>query len=439
MALELFAGSATLSKALRASGFQVFAVDHHVAGAKAPILKVDLSTSEGQSLVWRLIQSDLVAYVHLGVPSGTCTRERARNLLPGLGPSPQPLRSADHPLGLPSLQPGSVSHTRVQKANEVYRFAFQVTLWCAERHVLCSIENPLRARTWNVFQHFAKESPKSLSLWQSLATVDFHECMHGSGRRKRTRLKATPGVFDSLAVDCDGNHTHEPWTVQVASSEKASASSAQTAYPPLLAERLAACVKVALESQRGVRLQPPVKLHDEAVGASHRQHKRHPPLIPEYREVQTLPASATVPANGKLLSLSQIQGVVAAEGPFAQGSVASQSAGLDRKETTSLAVSGEGKVVGLWHTPEEHFKKAISLAHPVDSFKPVAMVTKRAVDYVLGTKPELQKMERKVFLAKLKVRAQELRPKEEELHGQMAPHLRKVLGDKNLLSWRGSL
>ncbi|CAE7362763.1 exgA [Symbiodinium sp. KB8] len=31
---------------------------------------------------------------------------------------------------------------------------------------------------------------------------------------------------------------------------------------------------------------------------------------------------------------------------------------------------GGKQVVGLWHTPEEHFRKALSLVHPVDSFKP---------------------------------------------------------------------
>ena len=424
VALELFAGSAILSKALRASGFQTFAVDRHVAGAKAPILKVDLATSEGQGLVWQLLQPNLVAYVHLGVPSGTCTRDRDRSLLPGLGPGPQPLRSADYPMGLPSLQPGSV----------VYSFAFKVAVWCAERHVLCSVDNPLRARTWDVFEHFAQDHPKHLSLWRSFSTVDFHECMHGSGRRKRVRIRATPGLFESLA--CDASHPHEPWSVHVANSRPAFSLDSRAAYPPLLAERMAACVKVALESRQGVRLQPPVTLHDEAVGASHKQHKRHPPLIPEYREVQTRPASAPLPANGKLLSLSQVQGVVAAEGPFARGSVASTEAASERKEATDLAVSGDTKVVGLWHTPEEHFHKALSLTHPVDSFKPVAMVTKRAVDYVLGTKPERQNLDRRLFLAKLKLRAKELRPKEDEPRQSMAPHLRKVLGGKNLLLWK---
>ncbi|CAE7804125.1 exgA, partial [Symbiodinium necroappetens] len=53
VALELFAGTGSLSKALRAAGFQTFALDHHVAHAKVPILKVDLVTFEGQGLVWK--------------------------------------------------------------------------------------------------------------------------------------------------------------------------------------------------------------------------------------------------------------------------------------------------------------------------------------------------------------------------------------------------
>ena len=451
VALELFAGTGSLSKALRAVGFQTFAIDHHVAQATVPILKVDLVTEEGQGLVWQLLQSDLVYYVHLGVPCGTSSRARDKPLLPGLGPSPQPLRSAEHPLGLPSLQPGTVSHARVQSANALYRFAFKVLMWCAERHILTSLENPSRAYTWNVLELFAAEHPKHQSLWQSLGAIEFHSCMHGGRRKKKTRLQATEGLFDALALSCDNSHSHEPWSVSVEGSKRVFATSSEAAYPTLLAERMAACVKSALEVRHALRLQPPSRLHDMAAGAAQKQSRRHAPLIPEYRTVQTLPAPSPLPRNGKLLSLSQVQGVVAAEGPFAANSVVSASAASDscagssvasasaaseRRETIDVAVSGNRQVVGLWHTPEEHFQKALSLVHPVDSFKPVAMVTKRAVDYVLGTPPEVQNLDRKIFLTKLKIRAAELRQKESDLRKTMAPHLRKVLGAKNLLLWK---
>ena len=41
-----------------------------------------------------------------------------------------------------------------------------------------------------------------------------------------------------------------------------------------------------------------------------------------------------------------------------------------------------------------------------------------------------------IFLTKLNIRANELRHKEDELRNGMAPHLRKVLGSKNLLLWK---
>ena len=208
-----------------------------------------------------------------------------------------------------------------------------------------------------MFELFAQDNPRHLSLWPSLATIDFHACMHGSSRRKRTRLRATEGLFESLALDCDNGHSHEPWTVSVEGSKRVFATASEAAYPQLLAERMAACVKAALENRRGLRLQPPTRLHDEAAGASHRQNRRHPPLIPEYRSVQVLPASASLPSNGKLLSLSQVQGVVAAEGSFAVSSVASASAASERKEAIDVAVSGGKQVLGLWHTPEELFDK----------------------------------------------------------------------------------
>ena len=86
VALELFAGTGSLSKALRAAGFQTFALDHHVAHAKVPILKVDLVTFEGQGLVWQLLQSSLVCYVSpWGSVWGLVAGLGIGGLLPGLG------------------------------------------------------------------------------------------------------------------------------------------------------------------------------------------------------------------------------------------------------------------------------------------------------------------------------------------------------------------
>ena len=62
---------------------------------------------------------------------------------------------------------------------------------------------------------FAAENPRHQSLWRSLATIEFHSCMHGGRRKKKTRLQATEGLFDPLALSCDNSHDHEPWAVSV--------------------------------------------------------------------------------------------------------------------------------------------------------------------------------------------------------------------------------
>ena len=91
--------------------------------------------------------------------------------------------------------------------------------------------------------------------------------------------------------------------------------------------------------------------------------------------------------------------------------------------------------VGLWHSPVEFFNKACSLAHPMDTIKPVAMVTKAAIDAFLhGDAVSLAK-KRTDFLDYLEQKIARLKPHEETLHRAMPDYMQGVLKDKNLLAW----
>ena len=74
--LELFAGTARMSKALSRIGFQVLAVDSVKAPA-APSLSLDLSKKSNQrlTLILDLIQSQRPAAVHLAPPCGTSSQK----------------------------------------------------------------------------------------------------------------------------------------------------------------------------------------------------------------------------------------------------------------------------------------------------------------------------------------------------------------------------
>ena len=77
-AIEFCAGSAGLTKALAAIGFDAVGVDwiRNRHRAKAPVLRLDLSTTEGQASAWDMLSDHRVKFVHFAPPCGTFTRAR---------------------------------------------------------------------------------------------------------------------------------------------------------------------------------------------------------------------------------------------------------------------------------------------------------------------------------------------------------------------------
>jgi hypothetical protein len=142
--VEIFAGRGAFSKAAIQAGLRVVSVDHEVVQPFAPIVTLDLTTKSGVQILWAILDSPGLAAVHLGLPCGTSSRARELPLPKALRlagvPEPPPLRSAEHPLGLPNL---SAKHqARVDSANALYKLAVDIILWCYQKGIVISIENP---------------------------------------------------------------------------------------------------------------------------------------------------------------------------------------------------------------------------------------------------------------------------------------------------------
>ena len=199
--VELFAGSASLSRAMADAGFSVIAVDHVSNKPHFPITRLDLTSSSGQAIFWDIVESPQLVAIHLGLPCGTASRARERKIPDSLRrqgvPEPPPLRSPRYPLGLPGLS--SVNAAKVAAANALLRFCLQVILFC----VIRSIVELLRIGF----------SRKFADAYNSLQMLQFHSCCFGSKRKKLTGWLASPGVFDELSRFCQGDHEHEPFGV----------------------------------------------------------------------------------------------------------------------------------------------------------------------------------------------------------------------------------
>ena len=191
LCVELCAGTAGLSLALRKLGFSVCAVDYaqNRHAAKVPILVADLATESGQRTVDAVLGSPALFFCHCAPPCGAASRARERHIpapqLHGL-PLPRPLRDATFPEGIPGLPPGD--QARVDKANAVYAYVARVAERLHRRGKLVLIENPLTSLMWatSFFRPLFRAGFRLLEL---------HHCMVGSGRKKRTGLLCNHDTF----------------------------------------------------------------------------------------------------------------------------------------------------------------------------------------------------------------------------------------------------
>ena len=179
--MEVFSGTGGLTAAIRHIGLtHSIGVDAHVTKrVKSPIIRLDLTSEHGLELLWRILQQDNLAAVHLGPPCGTSSR--ARDSRRRFGSDPKPLRSVQHPDGLPWLQ--GLDLQRVLSANKLYDITGQIFAWCCDNGILCTIKNPVRSHMWRT-SHLSRH----LHGRSGVVEVCFHACMFLAKRKKRTKL-----------------------------------------------------------------------------------------------------------------------------------------------------------------------------------------------------------------------------------------------------------
>ena len=199
--IEIFSGTGGLCAEVRRLGLHSsVGIDAHVSKqVKSPVIRIDLTSEHGQSLLWRMLEQHNVVAVHLGPPCGTSSR--ARDIRRKSGPDPQPLRSEQYPNGLPHLVGKDL--LRVTLANQLYDITVRIYEFCCANGILATVENPANMWLTDPFANIHKRNRKCSAI--------LHHCMFGSRRKKATKLLANFHQISKLAVLCDGSHTHEPW------------------------------------------------------------------------------------------------------------------------------------------------------------------------------------------------------------------------------------
>ena len=89
-----------------------------------------------------------------------------------------------------------INLAKVEASNVLYKFGVQLLHLCFTMDITVSIENPSRSWLWGILTKLVAEfDDPAFTIWFSaLVPTDFHVCMHGGTRNKRTRLLASPGL-----------------------------------------------------------------------------------------------------------------------------------------------------------------------------------------------------------------------------------------------------
>ena len=292
--LELFAGTARLTRSMKQKGFHAMAFDKSSKRSEGQvILEADLSNKgEVQSLLSFIrLKADQIAFIHMAPPCGTASRARGKRLKFLQAhhiKEPKPLRSDEFPDGFNWLS-GS-DKLRTEAANILYENTVSIAQVAIELSIAICIENPSNSLMW-------KTSPfrRLFSMFPHLRSLHFHNCAHGGSRDKKTCFVTNVDWFDSLQVFCNKQHTHAPWTPTVVDGRVSFPTHSEAAYPEVLCNRISSLLKDEMMRQGALDVDDLTKqvksqgksLNRVVLGALPRG-KHVKPLVSEYGSYVTV-------------------------------------------------------------------------------------------------------------------------------------------------------
>ena len=251
--VEIFAGTARLSKAAKELGMEALSVDKTANRAsQIHIAQYDLSDADQVECLMEVLEKEKhrIAAVHLAPACGTASKAREKKLVRWAKKGfkiPKPLRSAEKPMGIDGLQ--GLDKVRTESANLTYAATAQIVAFCVRNNILVSVENPENSLFWLY--------PDMVTIMQTIGghSVSFHNCMHGGRRKKLTKWWASSDVYKPLGLFCDESHVHAQWNPVQHGSHLSFPTSEEAAYPMLLCRRILAIVAQYVLSQGAHQIQ----------------------------------------------------------------------------------------------------------------------------------------------------------------------------------------
>ena len=444
MVLEIFAGTARLTRAVRDAGMSAMAIDKDSQRAQSVhIASYDLNEPDQLHALCDFIgkHHQLILWAHFAPSCGTASRARGKPLpkLEKMGIKvPKPLRSDSKPMGMDGLS--GLDKVKTECANITYESTCVLMRVCIQFRIAVSLENPKNSLFWKVpiVEAFLLE-------FEGYNTV-FDNCCHGGTRKKATLWWSNVDWFTSLAAQCDDSHYHQKWNAEIVDGQVVFPTHLEAAYPILLCERLAAIAKVKAVEMGATEVHDLAQQTELAPSSQHRflldmlpKGRKFKPLVSEYGSYQKWAVAVHTDFSEQQFLHCFPKGTKVVHRQFYRGAlrvddVNGKDSDVQVHDSCKLEHAAyEIFTMGIPREPVDFLEKAVRAGHP----RSIAIHLPQAVKDVLdenfsGDEYKLTK-ERANFLWKWSSRAKELAEDERRLHENMPEHLQQLLSGKRLL------
>ena len=431
--LEIFCGCARMTKELQAAGFDAVGIDYSRNKDKPETkayVELDLTKTWGMQEVMRLVKSKNVKITFMAPPCGSASA--ARLIRRKVGPDPKPLRSKEHPDGLPKLN--LADRQRVSSANKLYQAAAEIALMCEKNGICWVIENPTNSLMWET-SYFKELIAKLKAMGSQPRWTHMQMCMHGGSRDKKTSLLYGGDVsLDELSIMCDKSHTHKPWGY-TKTPGTLWATAEERNYPRTFCKRIAKIFAKALIKPKKARLHSEIATDraEEQVRAGKQPRRNFNDLIPEFSNV----------VNFKGATQKQMDDVKREDLPFPLSCGDASIPYCGKVLHSEPEDGGDGSkhrgTIGIFWTKEEFTELAKKATHPLDQPAKVPKRIARVIYDWARLGPERIKEQRKSTLKYYQDRAKALEEEEKKLKSQLNPEVREVIYDKKILLFKEML
>ena len=461
--VEVFAGTARLSKEAKSRGLEVLPVDKTAArSTQIHIAQYDLADPEQFKALMEVLQMEKkrIAAVHLAPACGTASKAREKKLRTWAKKGfkiPKPLRSAQKPMGVDGLQ--GLDKVRTESANQVYAATAVIIEFCIDNDILCSVENPENSLFWLY--------PDIQMLMQRVTgcSTSFHNCMHGGKRKKLTKWWATKDVFSPLSCVCDGSHQHAQWNPIEDATGLRFPTAEEAAYPHLLCKRVVDLI-IQHVLQEGAAQH--VTLDSQIATSSSTSHrwildmlpkgKKLRPLVSEFKGYAFFLVSPSQEPEHTVFFKQQLKGARILQRQMQWGRMRVVE---HKGQKIFLWVNNDGKqydlgcqqamvehgdleveiqvevcTLGIPRDPWDFVDKAVAAGHPRSLAIHLNGDIMNMLKENFSQDPHLVIKERVSFLKKWTSRCKELEAEEAHLHQGLPDHLKGVLTGKRLILFK---